>query len=227
MGSLMRDRQLRWWHSSGTALAASALFQYCFLGLASAPAHANTFCCQDASGRSLCSDQLPRECYGKAYREIDGRGITVRRHQPAAPATAEAPGREAEERARKDRARRDQMLLQSYANEAEIDHLRDRRLREMADKLRIAEEQHREALKQQQKLATQPPRPGKTASTDASAASASARDAVRERAKSIEAIKQETERMRLQFDDDKRRYRELAAQPAGGSLAPASSSSRP
>lgn len=220
----MRDRLAGRWFFRTTVLA---LVQCCLLGFAPASAHANTFCCQDASGRSLCSDQLPRECYGKAYREIDGRGITVRRHQPAAPATAEAPGREAEERARKDRARRDQMLLQSYANEGEIDHLRERRLREMADKLKIAEEQHREALKQQQKLAAQPPRPGKTPSTDASAASASAQDAVRERAKSIEAIKQETERMRLQFDDDKRRYRELTAQPAGGGLAPASSISKP
>ena len=44
-----------------------------------------TLCCVNAQGRNVCGDTLPQECYSRAYREINGRDITVR--QVEAPLT--------------------------------------------------------------------------------------------------------------------------------------------
>ena len=38
-----------------------------------------TYCCTDANGRQACSDVLPQQCYGRAYREINAQGVTIRR----------------------------------------------------------------------------------------------------------------------------------------------------
>jgi hypothetical protein len=56
--------------------------------LASGPAVAGrTLCCINEQGRNACGDILPRECYGRAYREVSERGVTLR--YVAAPLSAE------------------------------------------------------------------------------------------------------------------------------------------
>jgi hypothetical protein len=44
----------------------------------SASAAGKLFCCNDASDRQICGDILPKECYGRAYREIGATGMTSR-----------------------------------------------------------------------------------------------------------------------------------------------------
>ena len=65
-----------------------------------------TFCCTGDGARQVCSDVLPRECYGRAYREINAQGVVVRHVE--APLTAEQRAqREAEaNKAREEAARR-------------------------------------------------------------------------------------------------------------------------
>ena len=36
-----------------------------------------TYCCTDDGGKQTCSDVLPKQCYGRAYREINAQGTTV------------------------------------------------------------------------------------------------------------------------------------------------------
>ena len=58
------------------------------------------FCCNDTSGKQVCGDILPHECFGRAYRELGSTGQTVRNVE--APQTPEQrTQRAAEEEKRK------------------------------------------------------------------------------------------------------------------------------
>ena len=106
--------------------------------LAGMPVHAagvTIYCCESAQGTRVCGDTLPRECFGRAYREMSPHG-TVRRHV-AAPvgekerrrqaAEAERRGREEAESLRQQR--RDTALLETYVDIEDID---DREARALA-----------------------------------------------------------------------------------------------
>ena len=53
-----------------------------------AQAAGKLYCCNDASGKQVCGDLMPQECYGRAYREVGDSGRTVRNVE--APLTADA-----------------------------------------------------------------------------------------------------------------------------------------
>lgn len=118
----------------------------------------STFCCNDDRGMQVCSDILPPVCYGRAYREISPRGITVRKVE--APMTAEERAqRDAEvakameeARRRLDQERRNRALLATYTSEKDIDFLRDRKIAELEKTIGLAREKYDEALKRQAKL---------------------------------------------------------------------------
>ena len=86
------------------------------------PAHAErtTYCCSDEQGRQICSDILPQTCWGRAYREIDSRGLTVRRVEaPLTPEQraqrdAEARRKREQERLAYEERKRNQALLDAY-----------------------------------------------------------------------------------------------------------------
>ena len=72
------------------ALSAAALALWLAPALLSLPglsgsafAAGSLFCCNDPNGKQVCSDILPQECLGRAYREIGESGRTLR--------TVEAP----------------------------------------------------------------------------------------------------------------------------------------
>jgi len=118
----------------------------------------STFCCNDDRGMQVCSDILPAVCYGRAYREISARGITVRKVE--APLTEEeraqrdavvAKAKE-EERRRIDQERRNRALLATDTSEKDIDFLRDRKIAELEKNIGLAQEKLDEALKRQAKL---------------------------------------------------------------------------
>ena len=103
------------------------------------------FCCNDTSGKQVCGDTLPRECYGRAYRELGQTGLTVR--EVDAPLTVEQRAQKAaeeeqrkEEKARqKEQERKDQALLNTYANIADIDAMRKRAIADLEASLKSAE----------------------------------------------------------------------------------------
>lgn len=103
------------------------------LGLSSmASAAGKFFCCNDPNGKQVCGDILPRECVGRAYRELGESGQTLRNVE--APLTAEQRAQRAaeegkrrlEDEKRKEQQRKDQALLNTYGNERDIDAMRKR-----------------------------------------------------------------------------------------------------
>lgn len=94
----------------------------------SAQAAGEFYCCQDpTSGRRVCSDTLPDQCRGRAYRVLDSAGNFVREVGP--PLSPEQKAEQALENRRKkqleeasrEQRRRDQALLDTYATPQDID----------------------------------------------------------------------------------------------------------
>ncbi len=117
-----------------------------------------TLCCQNAQGRNVCGDILPQECYARAYRVINGQGITVRRVD--APLTAEQRAQRELELIRKKKEaeaayearRQDEALLAAYASEKDFDTVRDRAIETATVSLQEVQTKLAEAEKLKKKL---------------------------------------------------------------------------
>lgn len=86
------------------------------------------YCCQDAtSGRSICSDMLPEQCRGRAYRILDRAGNVIQVVGPPltpeqkAEQAAENRRRKKLEEAAREQRRIDEALLDTYATPQDID----------------------------------------------------------------------------------------------------------
>ncbi|HRD32940.1 MAG TPA: hypothetical protein PLR02_01675 [Rhodocyclaceae bacterium] len=125
----------------------ASLLWVLLLLLAAPPLHAQAgdgksggksiFCCEDDSGRPVCGDVLPSQCYGRAYREMNSQGVT-RRHVSAPLTKAELARREAEAKARaeaeeRDRIQRrqDEALFETYPTLGAIDEREARAIAEV------------------------------------------------------------------------------------------------
>jgi hypothetical protein len=118
-----------------------------------------TYCCKDDGGHQVCSDMLPPQCYNKAYREINSRGMTVRNvdaplnAEQRARAEAEKQRKQEEERVALAQHRKDSALLATYATEADIAASRERALNVHKDAIREAQARLDAAVKKHQALA--------------------------------------------------------------------------
>ncbi|MBK9624746.1 MAG: hypothetical protein KA388_06300 [Rhodocyclaceae bacterium] len=107
---------------------------------------ARIYCCDDANGRKVCGDFVPKECERRAYEERDNKGYVINKVE--APLTPEQQARRAaeterklvEEKAKAEERRRNLALLSTYASEADIDAARDRSLREVDKLIKEAEQ---------------------------------------------------------------------------------------
>lgn len=180
-------------------------------------AQRTTYCCNDENGRQACSDILPAQCYGRAYRELNDRGITVKRHD--APLTAEQRAqREAEQRRKQEeerlaqeQRRKDQALLNTYASVQDIDLSRDRAVRDLEKQIAETRErqgEHAVKLKQLQAEAefyAKKPMPAEltNAIKDNEAEIQAQQSIVDSKMRDIEVVK-------ARFEEDKRRYLEIS-----------------
>lgn len=177
---------------------------------------AKTYCCADERGRQVCGDSLPRECFGRAYREVSERGTTLQKFE--APLTAEQKAqREAEiaskkkeERAAMEERRKNQALLNTYTSEQDVDVARERALADVDSRAKEVQRKYEEALKRKQKLDVEtqfyqkkPMPPELQAQIKASESEIKAQQSA------IEAKKAEMEQVRARFDAEKKRYLEL------------------
>lgn len=187
---------------------------------------AKGYCCTDERGRQVCGDSLPRECFGRAYREVSERGTTLR--QVEAPLSAEQQAardleianKKKEERAATEERRKNQALLNTYASEKDVDLARERALADAETRTKEVQTKYNEALKRKQKLdgeleffKKKPVPPELTEQIKASEAEIKAQQSA------IEAKKREMEQIRTRFDEEKKRYLELVR---GGKNAAAS-----
>lgn len=181
------------------------------------PAQARTiYCCRDARGMEACSDILPAACQGRAYREVNERGITVKRFDPPlnaeqrAQKEAEAKRVREEELQRKEQERRNRALLATYASEKDIDSRRDHDVAQLEKAIKASEVKYDEAVRKKRKLADEAefykkkgmPPELKSAVRDNEADMNAQLAAIEARKKEIEAVK-------ARYEEDRSRYRAL------------------
>ncbi len=181
-------------------------------------------CCINAQGRNVCGDILPQECYGRAYREISERGITLR--QVEAPLTAEQRAQRDRENERKKKAeaaaqedrRRNAALLNTYATERDIDFMRDHTLEPMRVALKETEAKRLEAQKRKKKLE------GELEFYTKKAPPMSLKEQIKTNESDLKALSilidaknQEMEQVRAKFAEEKQRFNQLTQGQSQGS----------
>jgi hypothetical protein len=187
------------------------------LALQMPAAHAGkTYCCTDERGRQACGDSLPRECFGRAYRELSERGTLLR--QVEAPLTADQQAqREAalaskkkEERAAMEEKRKNQALLNTYTSEKDVDIARDRALADMESRVKEVQAKYGDAVKRKQKLESEMEFYKKKPVPAELKEQIKVNDnEIKAQQSAMDAKKQEMEQVRTKFEEEKKRYLEL------------------
>ena len=186
-----------------------------------------TYCCTGDNGRQVCSDVLPKECYGKAYREINSRGITTRHVD--APLNAEQRAfreveikKAKEEEARRlEQTRKNRALLATYSSEQDIDVARDRAIADIQKAIKASQDKLAELAEQRQMLDNEAeffkkktmPAPLRTQIRDNDAEMKAQQEAVEAKQKEIDTV-------RTRYGEDKLRYRELTQKKAAADGRP-------
>jgi hypothetical protein len=182
-----------------------------------------TYCCKDDAGHQICSDMLPPQCYNKAYRETNSRGMTVRNvDAPLSPeqrarVEAEKKRKQEEERVALAQHRKDSALLATYSTEADIAASRERALNVHKDAIREAQVRLDATLKKRQSLARESefylkkpmPLELKSSIKDNEAEQKSLQLLIENRQKEMTVV-------HARFDDDQKRFRELNSKSGVG-----------
>lgn len=182
-----------------------------------------TYCCNDSSGKQVCSDVLPKQCYGRAYREINAQGVTVKRID--APLTAEqremkeaeAKKAKEEETKRLEQDRKDRALLATYASEKDIDYVRDRALADVQKNIKAVQDKQAELAKLKAKLDAEAEFYRKKTLPPKLQAQIRDNDAdMKAQQAAIESKQKEIEALKAHYEAEKQRYQELSRQKATG-----------
>lgn len=174
--------------------------------------------CQDSAGKWHYGDTADELCARSKVIELDTRGI--QRKEIAAPLTeAELKAREKnraqEELARKqaqEQERRDQQLLATYALEEDIILTRDRKISEIEVQIRSGQETLKSlsgSLSRLQAQAAEEQRAGKTVSPQTAKTIANNEAQIAKHEAHIQNLKKEQENMRVQYETELTRFREL------------------
>ena len=187
-------------------------------GAAAAP---RIFCCHDQSGRQVCGDILPSACYGRAYRELGQSGRTSRVVE--APLTAaervakaaEELQRQEQERLLNEQRRKDQALLNTYGNEKDIEVMRSRTLRDLDTAIAAAEERIVEIRQRRKKFENEAEfYKNRRLPADVAKGLRDADYEIGAQESVIESKRKDQETVRLKYDEDLRRFRDIATRAA-------------
>ena len=188
-------------------------------------------CWKDKSGKVVgCGDKVPPEFEDAATKELDRRGVTRKTTETAeeqakraAQEEAVAKQKEEEKKRLAEQKRQDSALLNTYANEKEIDQRRDREVQEVDRLLGQYEGLHKTAATRRTDAMTR-----LAAAEKARKPSDAIKDEVAraeaEMAKldhSIAAKNKEKEEIRARYAQIKQRYMELRGGGAQSAAAPA------
>ncbi len=215
----------------------SAFTVFVFSSLFATAAQAgSTFCCADDKGKQVCSDVLPPACYGKAYREINERGITVKRVD--APLTAEQLAKKEEEaKQAKEEAQRkleqdhkNRALLATYATEQDIDYMRNRAVSELQKAIEDSKVKLDDVAKKQVKLNEEAEfYKKKTLPFQLRNAMRENEDERKTFQSTIDTKQKDIAAVKAKYDDELARYRELKGgkKPATVAAEPSAADRRP
>jgi len=215
--------------AAALAIALATLFAEAALAQTQ-PKKGRIVCWKDKSGKVVgCGDKVPPEFEDAATKELDRRGVTRKTTETAEEearraAQEEAKARQAEEDKKRtaEQRRQDMALLNTYANDREIDQRRDRELQEVDRLLGQFQGLHkgaaaRQADAQKRLAAAETARKPSDAVKD-EVARAEAEMAKLE--KSIAAKSKEKEDISARYAETKRRYLELGGVKAQAAAAP-------
>jgi hypothetical protein len=188
-------------------------------------------CWKDASGKVIgCGDRVPPEFEGAATKELDRRGITRKTTETAEEEARRAAQQEAlakkneeDKRQLAEQQRRDKALLNTYANETEIDLRRDRELKEVDRVLGQFQGLHKSAAarrdrsRERLEAAEKAGKPSDVLRDEV----ARAEGDIARLEQSIAAKNKEKEDIRARYAETKRRYLELGGGRAQAVAAPA------
>ncbi len=176
------------------------------------------YCCNDAQGRKVCGDFLPKECSKRAYEERDGKGFVIK--QIEAPLTAEQQAKREAELAKKtelaqkqlEERRRSQALLSTYASEADIDRARDRALADVDKSIAQAEKALADAVKRQRGLEKEKEfYAGKPLPAQLKQQVADTEKDIKGKTDAAANRQKDKERIATDFENEKARFRELTS----------------
>lgn len=182
----------------------------------SAQVSGESVCCVDAGGHRVCSDLLPPQCAGRAYKVYNQQGLLVR--EVAAPLSAEEKAaRAAAERrekeaiaAQQEQRRRDQALLQTYASVQDIDRQQMRAEAEVTQAIAAAEARIAEASRRRQKFAREAEfYPRGNLPPDIAKGLRDEDVEIRTQTELAEAKKRELAQIRAKYAEDRKRFLEL------------------
>ena len=211
------------------AAALALVLAAAFTQTALAQSKGRIVCWKDKSGKVVgCGDKVPPEFEDSATKELDRRGVTRKTTETAeeearrkAQEAAKAQQMEEEKKRLAEQRRRDAVLLNTYANDREIDQRRDRELREVDRLLGQFQGLHKGAAARRddarKRLAA-----AETARKPSDAVKDEIARAEAEMArleKSIDAKNKEREDIVARYAETKRRYLELGG--ATAQVAPA------
>ena len=206
------------------AAALALVLAAVFTQTALAQSKGRIVCWKDKSGKVVgCGDKVPPEFQDAATKELDRRGVTRKTTETAeeearrkAQEAAKAQQMGEEKKRLAEQRRRDAMLLNTYANDREIDQRRDREVREVDRLLGQFQGLHKGAAARrddaQQRLAAaektrKPPDAVKDEIARAEAEMARLE-------KNIDAKNKEREDIIARYAETKRRYLELGGATA-------------
>lgn len=188
------------------------------LALAAGPASAKTIKCKDSKGKTYYTETPPPECLGKAMEELSGQGTVVKKREgiltpeQIAAREAEEKRQKEEQAAAREEKRKNQALLNTYANEKDIEDGRQRALKqaEQATKeieKRIAEAQTRaKALAAEKEFYVKKPMPKKLQDDFKNN-----EIDMKVQQDALAAKQKELGEINAKYDEDKRRYLELTS----------------
>lgn len=173
-------------------------------------------CWSDSNGRQVgCGYTVPPEYANNPTRELNTRGITVKKSEAVLSGDAlrakqdEEARRKAEEQERSAQRKRDQALLNSYTSEREIDARRDRDLGQLTltiaglethlKQMRASETDLRRRLDTFEKAGKPPPQQLTEDATRVSGEASGTERLISQRRNELEAVRAKYSELRLRF----------------------------
>lgn len=170
--------------------------------------------CQDATGKWHYGDSAAEACASSKITVINEQGIKKKEIAPP-PSESDLKARDEEmtKRARaQEQAKQDELLLATYAHEADIIYVRDRKLAQIDASIRASQDtlvSLRAALARTESQAAEEQKGGKPLSEQTTKTLEQTRSQVGKHEAAIDSKKKEQEAMRARAEIDLARYRQL------------------
>ena len=198
-----------------TGKALAALVLVCAAPLA---AQAQSYRCVGADGKRYYGSTIPQECYRRPVEQLNAQGLVIKRIDPVAAEkerqakeAADAKKREAEAVTR-EASRRNQALLATYTSEKDIEDARARALAENGKATRDVEERIASVRKRQAGYEKEAAAYNDKAELPAKLRDdiKNAEDELKVQQQLLEAKQREAGSINARYDDDKKRYSQIA-----------------